>query len=294
MIMSTTANGVDLDRFFPSDLVVRDVFSDETDITIKLKSISKRCRCPSCGTETDRYHGTYVRKVQDLPILGKRTNLHISAHEYQCLNPECPVSTVVETYDGFLNYYSRMTERCAMLISVIAMETSCEGCSRICKAMGIKISGDSVIRLLVRRFEQQEASLCPDVIGIDDFAFRKRSSYGTVIVDGETHKPIDILDGRDGETLRQWLKNNKHIKTVTRDRASAYAKVISEELPDAIQIADRFHLYQNLLEAVKSAIGRSVPPVITISNSDLSSNVTESTGNPSKKNPDHCGKLLDQ
>ena len=292
--MTATANGVVLDRFFPSDkLVVYDVFSDETDITIKLKSVTKRCVCPSCGTETDQYHGTYVRKVQDLPILGKRTNLLISAHEYQCINPECPVSTVVETYDGFLNYYSRMTERCAMLISAIAMETSCEGCARICKAMGMKISGDSVIRLLIRRFEQQEESPCPDVVGIDDFAFRKRSSYGTIIVDGETHKPIDILDGRDGETLRQWLKNNKHIKAVTRDRASAYAKVISEELPDAMQIADRFHLYQNLLEAVKNAISRSLPPVITISNSDSSSNSTVAGEEPGKKNRDHCGKLFD-
>ena len=100
-------------------------------------------------------------------------------------------------YDGFLNYYSRMTERCAMLISAIAMETSCEGCARICKAMGMKISGDSVIRLLIRRFEQQEESPCPDVVGIDDFAFRKRSSYGTIIVDGETHKPIDILNRKE-------------------------------------------------------------------------------------------------
>lgn len=293
--MIATANGIDLASFFPSDqLVISNVSIADTDITIKLKSITKQCKCPSCGIETTQSHGTYVRKVQDLPILGKRTNLLISAHEYQCLNPDCPVSTFVETYDGFLNYYSRMTERCTMLITAIAVETSCEGCARICNAMGIKTSGDSVIRLLIRRFEQQGKPPCPDVIGIDDFAFRKRCSYGTVIVDGDTHRPIDLLDGRDGKTLQQWLQNNKHIRTVTRDRASAYAKVISEELPDAMQIADRFHLYQNLLEAVRNAISRSLPPVITISNSEISSTSTVADEEPGKKNRDPCGKLFDQ
>ena len=290
MIMAILNTGIEIDSFFPTDqLTVLDAYSEESKLTIRLKSITKRCTCPSCGLEAAQRHGTYVRKVQDLPILGQTTTLLISAHEYQCLNPECAVSTFAETYDGFLNHYSRMTERCAMLISAIALETSCEGCARICNAMGIRISGDSVIRLLVRRYEQQGEPACPDVVGIDDFAFRKRCSYGTVIVDGETHQPISILDGRDGESLRKWLQNNKHIKAVTRDRASAYARVISEELPDAMQIADRFHLYQNLLEAVKNAVGRSVPPVVTFSNPDAASCGDKEC----KKNRAHCGKPFD-
>lgn len=72
------------------------------------------------------------------------------------------------------------------------------------------------------------------------------------------------MEGRDGETLRKWLKENKHIKVITRDRASAYAKVIAEELPDVMQIADRFHLHQNLLEAVKKALNSHIPATITI------------------------------
>jgi len=83
-------------------------------------------------------------------------------------------------------------------------------------------------------------------------------------VDEEPHTPIAILDGRDGNTLRQWLKGNQHIKAVTRDRASTYAKVISEELPDVMQITDRFHLHQNLLNAVKGALNRAVPANVTV------------------------------
>ena len=114
-----------------------------------------------------------------------------------------------------------------------------------------------------------------DVIGVDDFAYKKRNSYGTIIVDEKTHKPITLLDGRTGETLREWLKNNKHVKVITRDRASAYAKVISEELPDAMQIADRFHLHQNLLEAVKKALNHELPATIVIPHVDNSSVLKE-------------------
>ena len=84
-------------------------------------------------------------------------------------------------------------------------------------------------------------------------------SYGTIVVDEATHKPVAVLDGRDGKSLKEWLQNNRHVRTVTRDRASAYAKAIEEVLPDCMQVADRFHIHQNLMEAVKKALGRTMP-----------------------------------
>ena len=93
---------------------------------------------------------------------------------------------------------------------------------------------------------------------------QKGYKYCTVVVDEATHRPTAVLNGRDGESLREWLKENKHVKAVTRDRASAYAKVINEELPDAMQIADRFHLHNNLLTAVKKALNSAFPDEIEI------------------------------
>jgi len=103
-----------------------------------------------------------------------------------------------------------------------------------------------------------------DMIGVDDWAYKKGSTYGTIIVDGRTHKPIDLLDGRDAKTLKEWLKNNKQVKIVTRDRASAYASAISEILPKAMQIADRFHLHQNLLTAIKNVTAQELPAKVKI------------------------------
>lgn len=254
-----------LNMFFPSELLsITSVDYDDSSIHIKMQSKTHSCKCPECGQETETYHGTYLRKVQDLPILGKTARLHITAHEYVCNNRSCSKVTFVEDFDGFLSYYGRMTERCADFVCMLAMETSCEGCARICRAMKLQISGDSVIRLLTKRYRLHPVAKCGSAIGVDDFAFKKRHTYGTIIVDEATHRPVAILDGRDGMTLKEWLKNNKHVKTVTRDRASAYSSATQEILPDAMQIADRFHLHQNLLEAVKSTVNSVIPVDVRI------------------------------
>ena len=94
---------------------------------------------------------------------------------------------------------------------VLALETSCEGVARIAKTMNIKVSGDTIIKILLKKYDAIEPSICSSTVGIDDFAFKKRHNYGTITVDEKTHKPIEILDGRDGSTLLNWLRNNKYI-----------------------------------------------------------------------------------
>jgi transposase len=212
------------------------------------------------------YHGTYVRTVQDLPILGKNVILKITAYEYNCTQAVCVQKTFVDNYDEFLSRYSRMTSRCAEFIRILALSTSCEGAAFISAHMGLKISGDTIIRMLKRLADETPVSKCGDTIGVDDFAYRKGQSYCTVVCDWETRKPIAVLDGRDGESLKRWLAENKHVKKVTRDRAGAYARAISEVLPEAMQIADRFHLYENLLKAVKETIKIELPNQIAIPN----------------------------
>lgn len=209
---------LELQGFYPTELEVANIYQTDKEIRIKMFAHSKSCTCPKCGTVSQHQHGTYERKVQDLPILGKSTWLLVNTYEYQCDNPDCDVMTFVGTINGFLSYYNRMTDRCADFICTLALETSCEGCSRICKSMNLKTSGNSVIRLLTKRYKLQEEHKCSSVIGVDDFAFKKRHTYGTIIVDEATHKPVAILDGRDGSTLKEWLAKNKHVKTVTRDR----------------------------------------------------------------------------
>jgi len=288
--MPTTA--LNLQSFYPADLKIIGVKETAQEGVIQMHSISQECTCYKCGASLIKHHGSHHRNVQDLPILGKRVKLDVQIFDYECCNPDCTPDAVTETFDGFLAYNSRMTERLEDFICILAVETSCEACARILKSMNVKISGDTVIRLLTKRYLNQPILECGSAIGIDDFAFKKRHTYGTIIVDEETHNPVAILDGRDGETLKGWLKKNKHVTTVTRDRASAYAKAVEEILPECMQVADRFHLHQNLLDAVNKVLSRTVPATIPVpreiehaENKELST----SGEDEGKKNRIDCG-----
>jgi transposase len=255
---------IDLQSYYPESLKVARV-DDQESITVTLKSIKHSHFCPSCGEEMRAYHGTYRRMVQDLPILQKNVKLRIIAYEYRCDNSDCEVTTFAEDYEGFVGRSQRMTQRCEDFVRALAFETNCEGAAISCRLMGIKISGDTIIRML-RQLADCAVQPMGDVIGVDDFAYRKGQSYCTVICDGVTHRAIDILEGRDGKALKEWLAKNKQVKVVTRDRAGAYASAISEVLPEAMQVADRFHLHQNLLSAIKEALRSELPNKIAIPN----------------------------
>lgn len=250
---------LDIQSFYPSELKITEIVVSDDQITIHMHSISHETTCHKCGAPLIRHHGTHRRRVQDLPILGKRVMLDMQIYDYQCTSASCGSFAATETFDGFLSYNSRMTDRLEDFICLLALETSCEACARILNSVKIKVSGDTVIRLLIKRYIKQPEKTCGAIIGVDDFAFKKRHTYGTIIVDEATHSPVAILDGRDGKALKEWLQNNRHVTTVTRDRASAYAKAVEEVLPDCMQIADRFHIHQNLMDAVNKVLGRTIP-----------------------------------
>jgi len=254
---------MDLSRFYPDYLRIYRITELEEQIVLDLKSLKRVHKCPVCGMEMMGLHATHTRTVQDLPIFCKRVLLRITGYDYCCDNENCAKKVFAEDYGLFISRYERMTNRLGEFILALAKETSCEGAAHICQAMGIKISGDTIIRML-RKLSSLPLPRCSETIGVDDFAYRKGHSYCTVICDGESRRIIDIIDGRDGEGLKKWLQSNRHVNRITRDRAGAYARAISDVLPEAMQIADRFHLHQNLLSAIKDALKRELPNQIEI------------------------------
>lgn len=286
-----TTSTLDLQQFYPNELEIVSVEEMSDELWLHMRSRTKSYQCPQCGMTLRKLHATHHRTVQDLPILGKRVMLDLNTHDFQCQNKDCRIGATAETFGGFLNYYSRMTERLVDFVTILALETSCESSARIMQVMNIKISGDTVLRTLLKRYSAQPERKCGSCIGVDDFAFKKRHTYGTIIVDERTHIPVAILEGRDGAALKEWLKNNKQVTTVTRDRASAYAKAVEEILPDCMQIADRFHLHQNLLEAVKNTVNATMPVDIKIPADEQGPSVPAAlnTAKSSKKNGIPCG-----
>ncbi|PQQ65433.1 ISL3 family transposase [Acetivibrio saccincola] len=258
-------NKMSLQHFFNPDMKVTSFKEFKDKIVIKIKSKTKKQFCTLCRSESSYHQATYKRVIDDLPLFGKPVQLIVTAYKYKCFIPDCEQKIFCEELYGFAGKYRRRSQRCEDLIAAIGLNTSCESGALICNLMGINVSGDTVIRILHHKVKELSEEKCSDVIGVDDWAYKKRHTYGTVICDGVTHNPITILDGRNGTELKKWLKNNKHIKTVIRDRAGAYASAISQVIPDAIQVADRFHLFNNFMHAVKDAINSQLPEKINIS-----------------------------
>jgi transposase len=102
-------------------------------------------------------------------------------------------------------------------------------------------------------------------LGIDDFAFRRGSRFGTILVDLESHRPIDVLPDRRAETAAAWMRNNPEIEVVSRDRGTQYASAASQGAPQAIQCADRFHIVNNLTEATQLLLARCQTDIVAMS-----------------------------
>jgi transposase len=280
-MQGATMAEIDLSSFYPKTLQITQVINSKKEIHVYMKSQTHSHDCPLCKQECKDYHSTYRRKAQDLPILGKTVYVHLTAYRYYCRNSKCRQKVFCETIGDFFGFYKRITGRLEDFVVALAVNTSCEGASRVCSLIGIKISGDTLIRRILKKASGIEP-VKTDMIGVDDWAYKKGRTYGTIIVDGRTHKPIDLLNGRDGETLKGWLKQNQQVKIVTRDRASAYASAITDVLPQAMQIADRFHLHQNLLDAIKSVAAQEIPSKVKIMQS-LEQQAAEKAAKPEKK-----------
>lgn len=254
---------VELQEYYPGELGIKRIENNADRVEIFMKTTTQRATCPKYGKITDKKGGIHSKTVYDLPILGKQVKLNIKYRNFICLNKDCDKKYVSETIPGFVEKFNHRTRRLDDFILKIALATSAEESSRILKTTGIEISGQSVINLILKRFSETETGKCGTSVGIDDFANKKGQKYCTVIVDEKTHRPIDVLEGRTGEAVKKWLAENKHIRTVTRDRSGAYSAALQEILPDCMQIADRFHLYKNLTDTVTSIINAGLPARIT-------------------------------
>lgn len=233
---------------------------------IYIKSKTESCKCPKCKEISTNKHSTYIRKIQDTPIHNSETWLIVTAYEYECLNKECKITTFNETL-SFARKNKVMTDALIQFILSISIFMSSSATSLILSFLGVKVSADTVDRII----HKIEIVDNPDVeaVGIDDVAIRKGQTYATAIYDLNDHHLLALLEGRDAESVKEWLKNHKKIKIVARDRASAYATAINEILPECMQIADRFHLFQNLIEYLKDIFYKDIPEKIFIRNNQI-------------------------
>lgn len=255
---------MNLNSFFTKEFVIDGVTTYETSVVLKLSCKNKSSLCPKCGANSERVHSRYSRKLYDLMAFGKQVIIKLSSRKFFCDNLTCVQRIFTERFNTMIKTYSRKTERLKEALIKFAFSLSSEAASRISQYIFPKVSADTFIRLI--RKENIEIKANYKNIGIDDWAFRKGSTYGTLICDLETHKPVELLKDRTTKTLSDWLESHKDIEVVTRDRANSYSKAIDDILPSAIQIADKWHVLKNMADVLNSILQSQYTKGITVEN----------------------------
>lgn len=218
-------------------------------VSVNAYSISTEASCPYCGKPSAKRHSAYERKPQDLPLSGKHVRLYLTVQRYFCHNPKCDHQTFAERIPAIVPFKGRRTTSLTEILRQVAFEVSAEVAARVLSYLKIQASGDTLLRV-VRRTAMPPVT-APRILGVDDWAVKKGQVYGTILVDQEAHQVVDLLPDRSAETLEQWLRNHPGVEIVTRDRSHEYKVGIDMGAPNALQIADRWHLLRNLREMLE-------------------------------------------
>lgn len=233
---------------------------------IYLKSVSTSGRCPCCGEISSTVNSTSFRHPQWMPLNGMTTYAHIALKRYACKNTGCVQRTFVEQLDHVRSGQHR-SDLVNLVVFAISIFCSDIVTAMICREMGILISHDSANRMLEKMSLEDDTDVM--FVGVDDVSLRKGQTYHTVVYDGNDHHLLALLDGRDGESLKEWLKQHPKVSVVARDRAGAYASAITEILPQAVQVADRFHILQNLIGYLNDIFKADIPTQIFLRNGEI-------------------------
>jgi transposase len=232
--------------YLSSGLLVQNIEQSDGVFHVYATSSSEEGTCPYCGHKSKKVHSRYVRVIHDLSILGHRVIIYLGVRKFFCHNHKCDKATFAEQPGTEVFRYRRRTCRCEVAVARQGISTSSNSASRLLSLLGIPVSSSTVLRDLHR--------LCPssyeDVreIGVDDWAWRKGVTYGSIVIDLKEGRPIDLLGDRETDSFREWMQAHGQVELVSRDRSTDYSSAIAALDKPVTEVADKFHLVKNIYD----------------------------------------------
>lgn len=212
--------------------------------------------CPSCRWRGRRVHSTYRRNLSERPLRGQKLVVRLRVRRFFCDRKSCARRTFVEQVARLTERHRRSSLGLKEWLTMVAVELGGRPGERLCRKLNLAAGRTRLVGLLE---EPPAPGQAPRVLGVDEFAFRRGRRYGTILVDVEAGQVVDVLPDRSSGTFAAWLTAHPGAEIICRDRASAYTKAIKEAAPAALEIADRWHLLQNLSDAVEKTCHQHRP-----------------------------------
>jgi transposase len=238
---------------FPAGITIDSIDPGANELVIGLACDAPSMPCPECHQLSARIHGHYQRTVADLPCAGRTVILALTVRKFVCSTPGCPRRIFTERLPGLVQSYARMTTRLIALVQALGLGAGGQLGTRLADRSAIATTPSTLLRHLMMLPAPKARAV--RVLGVDDFAWKKRFTYGTILVDLERRKIIDVLADRESATVEGWLQEHPEVELVIRDRGKDFTKAATMGAPQAQQVVDRFHMVRNLSEVLQEILG---------------------------------------
>jgi transposase len=244
----------------PAGLLINDVEIGSDRIRIIARCRAAAGTCPDCGRQSEQMHSRYERRLLDLPSHGRAVEMRVAVRRFRCAEPSCQRRIFAEQLgDAVAERSSRRTSRFEAIVHHLGIALGGRPAAALARRLMLPVSKDTLLRVVRRHATRDRSPL--RVIGIDDWAWKRGQRYGSIICDLERRRIVDLLPDREPATVEDWLARQPEVRVISRDRGGGYGQAATRAAPQAMQVADRWHLMENASAAFLEAVRRSMRPI---------------------------------